>query len=148
MYFLWRHHLPPYKLGNDQDSDSDWFTCCIMYAHTVWLLTLLFSLRYLSESCFGNDNKFLSPNPRVVLFFIYPTFYSLKMLFTQPFSLRCPPPPPPPPPPPRPAIKNDWPLMPVSKSSYCFVYIQANTESVYWDIFFWYKHYTSVLQNY
>ena len=29
MYFLWRHHLPPDKLENDQDSDSDWFTYCI-----------------------------------------------------------------------------------------------------------------------
>jgi hypothetical protein len=27
-------------------------------------------------------------NPWVVLFFIYPTFYLLKILFTQPFSLR------------------------------------------------------------
>jgi hypothetical protein len=36
---------------------------------------------------------FLLPNPWVVLFFIYPTFYSLKILFTQPFSLRCHPPP-------------------------------------------------------
>jgi hypothetical protein len=49
----------------------DWFTYCI----DIWLL--LFSLQYLSESCFGNDNKFLLPNPGVVLFFIYPTFYSL-----------------------------------------------------------------------
>ena len=37
------------------------------------------SLQYFSESCFGNDNKFLLPNPRVVLFFIYPTFYLLKI---------------------------------------------------------------------
>jgi hypothetical protein len=85
MYFLWRHHLPPDKSENDQDSDSDWFTYC----KYMWLLTLLFSLQYLSESCFGNDNKCLIPNPWVVLFFIYPTFYSLKILFTQPFSLRC-----------------------------------------------------------
>jgi hypothetical protein len=59
---------------NGQDIDSDWFTYCI----DIWLLTLLFSLQYLSESCFGNDNTFLSPNPWVVLFFIYPTFYSLR----------------------------------------------------------------------
>jgi hypothetical protein len=84
MYFLWRHHLPPDKSENDQDSDSDWFTYCI----DIWLSTLLFTLQYLSESCFGNDNKFLLPNPWVVLFFIYPTFYSLKILFTQPFTLR------------------------------------------------------------
>ena len=45
--------------------------------------------KYLSESCFGNDNKFLLPNPWIVLFFIYPTFYSLKIVFTQPFSLWC-----------------------------------------------------------
>jgi hypothetical protein len=77
----WRHRLPPDKSRND----SDWFTYCI----DMWLLTLLFSLQYLSESCFGNNNKFLLPNPWVVLLFIYPTFRSLKILLTQPFSLRC-----------------------------------------------------------
>jgi hypothetical protein len=63
-------------------TSSGWNVCCI----DTWLLTLLFSLQYLSESCFGNDNKFLLPNPWDVLFFIYPTltFYSLKILFTQP----------------------------------------------------------------
>jgi hypothetical protein len=90
MYFLWRRHLSPNKSENDRDSDSDWFTYCI----DIWLLTLLFSLQYFGESCFRNDNKFLLPNPWVVkLFFIYPTFYSLKILFTQPFSLPCQPPP-------------------------------------------------------
>jgi hypothetical protein len=64
--------------------ESDWFIYCI----DMWLLTLLFSLQYLSESCFGND-KFLLPNPWVVLFFNFPTFSSHKSLFTQPFSLRC-----------------------------------------------------------
>jgi hypothetical protein len=84
------HYLSPNKSENsDQDSDSDWFIYCI----DIWLLTFLFSFQYFSESCFGNDNKFLLPNPWVVLFFIYPTFYSLKILFTQPFSLRCHPPP-------------------------------------------------------
>jgi hypothetical protein len=81
---LWRHHLLE-KSENDQDRDSVWFTCFI----DIWLLTLLFSFQYLSESCFGNDNTFLLPNPWVVLFFINPTFYSLKILFTQPFTLRC-----------------------------------------------------------
>jgi hypothetical protein len=100
MYFLWSHHLPP---------DKNWRMIKIVTLidlHIVliciWLLILPFTLQYLSESCFGNDNKFLLPNPWVVLFFICPTFCSLKILFTQPFSLRChPPPPPPPPPPPR-----------------------------------------------
>ena len=56
MYFLWRHHLPPDKSENDQDSDSDWwFTYCI----DIWLLTLLFGFQYVSASCFGNDNTFL-----------------------------------------------------------------------------------------
>jgi hypothetical protein len=59
MYFLWRHHLPPDKSENDRDSDSDRFTYCI----DIRLLKLLFSLQYLSESCFGNDNHFLLPNP-------------------------------------------------------------------------------------
>jgi hypothetical protein len=83
MYFLWRHHLPPDKSENDQDSDSDWFTYCI----DIWLLTLLtFSLQYLSESCFGNDDKFLLPNPRVVLFFIYPISYThSKFCLPNPF---------------------------------------------------------------
>jgi hypothetical protein len=49
MYFLWRHHLPPNKSENDQNSDSGWFKYCI----DIWLLTLLFSLQYFSESCFG-----------------------------------------------------------------------------------------------
>ena len=80
--------LDPNKSENYQDIDFDWFTYCI----DMWLLTLLFSLQYLSESCFGNDIKFLLPNPWVVLFFIYPTFYSLKISFTQPFSLLCHPP--------------------------------------------------------
>jgi hypothetical protein len=40
--------------------------------HIIWLLPLLFSLQYLSESCFGNDNKSLSPNPWIVLFFHFP----------------------------------------------------------------------------
>jgi hypothetical protein len=74
IYFLWRHHLPPDKSENDQNSDSDWFS----YWIDIRLLTLLFRLQYLSESCFGNDNTFLLPNPWVVLFFIYPTFYSLN----------------------------------------------------------------------
>jgi hypothetical protein len=71
-----RHHLPsPNKSKNDQDICID-----------IWLLTWL--LQYLSKSCFGNDNKFLLPNHWVVLFFIYPTVYLLKILFIQPFSLR------------------------------------------------------------
>jgi hypothetical protein len=74
MYFLWRNHLPPDKSESDQDYDSDWCTYCI----DIWLSTLLFSLQHLSEPCSGNDNTFLLPNPWVVLFFIYPTFYSLK----------------------------------------------------------------------
>jgi hypothetical protein len=86
MYFLWKHHL---FCQNDQDSDSDWFTYC----SDKWLLTLLFIQQYFIESCFEIDNKFLLPNPWVVLFFIYPTFYLLKILFTQPFSLLCHPPP-------------------------------------------------------
>ena len=68
---------------------TDWLTYCI----DIYLLTLLFNLQYLSKSCFGNDSKFLLPKPWVVLFFIYPTFYSLEILFTQLFSLRLHPPP-------------------------------------------------------
>jgi hypothetical protein len=53
--------------------NSDWLTYCI----DIWLLTLLFSLpQYLSESCFEDDNKFLIRKAWVVLFFIYPSFYS------------------------------------------------------------------------
>jgi hypothetical protein len=80
VYFLWRHHLSLDKSENDQDSDSDWFTYCV----DIWLLTSLLSLQYLSESCFGNDNKF-----GFHLHVQYPTFYSLKILFIQLFSLRC-----------------------------------------------------------
>jgi hypothetical protein len=67
---------------------TDWFTYCI----DIWLLILLYSLQYLSESCFGNDSTFLFPNFEWFCF-SFPTFYSLKILFTQPFSLRCRPPP-------------------------------------------------------
>jgi hypothetical protein len=90
VYFFGDNHLPPDKWENDQDSDSDWLI--YIYWIDIWLLTLLVSLQYLSESCFGNDNKFLLPNLWVVLFFIYTTFYSLRILFTQPFSLPCHPP--------------------------------------------------------
>jgi hypothetical protein len=54
MYFLQRHQLPPDKSENNQDSDSDWF----IYYIDIWLLTLPFSLQYLSESWFGNYNIF------------------------------------------------------------------------------------------
>jgi hypothetical protein len=84
MYFLWKHHLSPNKLENNQDSDSH-----ILLTYDCWHC----SLQYFSVSCFGNDNKFSLPNPWVVLFLIYPPFYVLKILFTQPFSLRCHPPP-------------------------------------------------------
>jgi hypothetical protein len=71
----------------------------ITYCIYIWLLTLLFSLQYLSESCFGNDNTFILPNPWVVLFFIYPTFYSITKNFVYPTLFSSVPPPPPPPPP-------------------------------------------------
>jgi hypothetical protein len=61
------------KSENDQDSDSDWLTYCI----DIWLLTLLLSLRYLSESCFGNDNRFLVQ---------YPTLEWFCFSFIQPFT--------------------------------------------------------------
>jgi hypothetical protein len=53
------------KSENDQDSDS----CRLIYIYCIdiWLLTLLFSLQYLSESRFENDNKFLLPNLWVAL---------------------------------------------------------------------------------
>jgi hypothetical protein len=54
-------------------------------------LTLLFSLQYLSESCFGDDNDFfITHTLELVLFsFTKLTFNSLKILFTQHFFLRC-----------------------------------------------------------
>jgi hypothetical protein len=74
MYFLLWNHLLPFKSENDQDSDltlSDWF----IYCSNIWLLTSLFSLQYLSESWFGNDNNFS-----------YPTLELLYFSFTQPFT--------------------------------------------------------------
>jgi hypothetical protein len=76
----WRHHLPPDISENDQDSDSDWFTDCI----DIRPLTLLFSLQKSSESCFGNDNRFLIPNPWDVLFFISQPFTHSKFCLTNP----------------------------------------------------------------
>ena len=73
VYFLWRRHFPPDKSDNDQDSDSQ--LIYILYTD-IWLLTLLFSLKYLSESCFENDNTFL----------LYPTVE----LFCFPFCLHNP----------------------------------------------------------
>jgi hypothetical protein len=51
----------------------------IVLTYDWLLLTLLFSLQYFSEPCFGKGNTFLLPNPWVVLFFIYPTFPLLKI---------------------------------------------------------------------
>jgi hypothetical protein len=71
----------------------DWLIY-ILYWVDIWLLTSLsVSLQYLSESCFENDNNLLLPNSWVVLFIIYPTFYSLKILCTQPLFSSVPPPP-------------------------------------------------------
>jgi hypothetical protein len=95
MYFLWRHPLPPNKWGNYQDIvtlidshivltyDCWHMTVDILPYLTYWWLLHL-SLQYFSESCFGNDNKFLSPNPWVVFFFISSTFYS-KFCSPNPF---------------------------------------------------------------
>jgi hypothetical protein len=49
IYFLSRNHLPPGKSENDQDS------CCIH----ICLSTLLFKSS-IFESCFGNDNIFIT----------------------------------------------------------------------------------------
>jgi hypothetical protein len=108
MYFLCRHHLPPDKLENDQD-DSDWLT----YSIDIWLLTLLFSLQYLSESCFRNDVLFFNLSNLVASPDLErrggggggggggrplpgnatdPTFYSLKIFFTQPLIFSSMPP--------------------------------------------------------
>ena len=60
--------------------------------------------------------------PTLELLFIYPTFYSLKILFyTQPFSLRCYPPPPPPPP----AINNDQQANVLIQFCVCVVFIRC-----------------------
>ena len=63
---------------NDQDSDSD---IVLTYCIDIWLLTLLCSLQYLSESWFGNNDKFLLPNfsfthRLLTLNFVYPTLFS------------------------------------------------------------------------
>ena len=45
-------------------SNRDHFvSVSILLTYDCCELTLLFSLQYLSESCFGNDNAFLLPNP-------------------------------------------------------------------------------------
>ena len=94
MYFLWRHHFPPDKSENDQDSDYDWFTYCI----DIWLLTLLFSPRYLSESCFGNDNTFFITQPLSCFVFHSPAqpCTHLKFCLPNPFPFGSTTPPPPP----------------------------------------------------
>jgi hypothetical protein len=66
MYFLWRHHLPPDKSENDQDSDSDWFTYCIE-SIDMWLLALLFITQ---PVVFHLPNLLLTEN------FVYPTLLS------------------------------------------------------------------------
>jgi hypothetical protein len=55
----------------------------IVLTYDCWHCFL--SLQYFSESCFGNDNKFLLPNPWVVLFFIYPPFPYSKFCLPNPF---------------------------------------------------------------
>jgi hypothetical protein len=69
MYFLWRHHLPPDKSENDQDSDSDWFTYCIQ-SIDMWLLALLFITQPVSCFVFHLPNLLLTEN------FVYPTLLS------------------------------------------------------------------------
>ena len=83
IYFLSRNHLPPDKSENDQDSDS------VIDLHVVFTYVCrhcFSSLQYLSHAL--EMTKFLLPNPWIVLFLIYPTFYSIKSLFTLSFSLR------------------------------------------------------------
>jgi hypothetical protein len=54
-------------------------------------LTLLFSLQYLSESCFRNDNDFFITQPSS-FFFIYQTFYSHKNIIFPILFSSVPPP--------------------------------------------------------
>jgi hypothetical protein len=75
-------------------------SCCLhMYFRKmikiVTLIDLHIVLTYDCWHCFLVFNIWVSHALEmtiiswVVLFFIYPTFYSRKTLFTQPFSLRC-----------------------------------------------------------
>jgi hypothetical protein len=78
MYFLWWHHLPPDKSENDEDSDSDWLIYILYWHMTVDIKVFNIWVSHTLEM------TIIFYYPTLELFFIYPTFYSLKILFTQP----------------------------------------------------------------
>jgi hypothetical protein len=65
----------PDKSENGQDSDSDWSHIVVIY--DCWHCFLVFDI-WVSHALEMTIHFYL-PNPSVVLFFIYPTFYSLKI---------------------------------------------------------------------
>jgi hypothetical protein len=72
MYFLWRHHLPPDKSENDQNSDSDWFIYCIR-TYDCW-------------HCFLVFNIWVSHALEITKNFHYPTLELFCFSFPQPFT--------------------------------------------------------------
>ena len=74
MYFLWRHHLPPDKSQNDQDSNSDWFAILlIVWTHDCW-------------HCFLVFNIWVNHALEMIVNFYYPTLKLFCFSFIQPFT--------------------------------------------------------------
>jgi hypothetical protein len=74
VYTIMYFNLPPDKSENDQDMVTPIDLHIVQF--DIRLLTLLFSLRYLSESCFGNDNVFHLPNLLLTQNVVYPILLS------------------------------------------------------------------------
>ena len=73
---------------NDQDSDSDWFIYCI----DIWLLTLLFSLQYLSHAIEMTTNVYYT-NLELFCFSFTQPFTHSKFYLPNPFFFGATPPP-------------------------------------------------------
>jgi hypothetical protein len=81
-YFLWRHHLPPDKSENDQNSDSDLhivltYDCwhCVL-VFNIWVsqaleMTIHFFTQPFALFCFS-----FIPNLLLTRNFVYPTLFS------------------------------------------------------------------------
>jgi hypothetical protein len=76
MYFLWRHHLPPDKSENDQDSDSDWFTYCI----DIWLLTLLLVFNIWVSHALEMTIHFYHPTLELLCFWCEVSLHTIVMV--------------------------------------------------------------------
>ena len=73
-YFLWRHHLPPDKSKNDQDSDSD---IHIILTYNCWYHLLVFNIWASHEILITHATlELFSFTQPFTTNFVYPTIFS------------------------------------------------------------------------